>query len=217
MNLIPLARAALAVVALLVLVACGSDASSTPLGSAASPGAVASEGSASQQPSSAPSGSAAASPTVKLQLPHADPSLEAQLPDSFEGKPLTKLSVDPITSAGNAGAESIRTLAKTIGDRSGNFSLAYASNPADPTFNCVGLRIPGAKSEALVQGFAGLTIQETRGAVTDEVTLAGKTVTHISDPDSEIGDTWFYGKGDTLYEVQAGSPERATELLKLLP
>jgi len=214
MNLI--VRSGLALVLLLAIAGCGNDASSTPVGSAgANPSASAPPASSSGPKSLAPSGSVA--PTSNLVIPHADPALEGLLPDAFEGKTLAKLSVDPISSAGNAGAEPIRALAKNLGDGSGNFSLAYASNPADPTFNCVALRVPGADTAALVEGFAALLIADTRGAEADQVTLAGKSVTHVTAPDNPIGDSWLYGKGDTLFAIQAGSAERASALLELIP
>ncbi len=155
------------------------------------------------------------SPSLNLAIPHADPALEARLPDEFEGKPLTKLSVDPISAA--AGGESIGGLAKTIGDGSGNYGLAYASNPTDPTFNLIALRIPGAASTALAEGFAALLIQDTRGAEAEQVSLAGRSVTHITAPNTSLGDTWFYVKSDTLFGVQASSQDRAAALLALLP
>jgi hypothetical protein len=123
--------------------------------------------------------------------------------------------VDPISSA--AGGESIRTLAKAVGGGSGNFSLAYASNPGDPTYNLIALRVPGAESAALAEQFGALLIADTRGAEANEVTLAGKKVTHVTAPGNSIGDSWFYAKGDTIFAVQAGSPERAQSLLALLP
>ena len=48
-------------------------------------------------------------------------------------------------------------------------------------------------------------------------TLGGRSVVHVTQPDSVIGDVWFYAKDDTLYGVQAGSPDAATRLLALLP
>jgi hypothetical protein len=150
-----------------------------------------------------------------LVVPHADAALEALLPAEFEGKPLTKLSVDPISAA--AGGEAIGTLAKAVGDGSGNFSLAYASNPADPSFNLIALRVPGAQSAALAERYAALLVADTRGAEQDQLTVAGKDVTHVTAPGNSIGDAWLYAKGDTVFAVQAGSPEKAAALLALLP
>jgi hypothetical protein len=206
---------ALGLISVLAIAGCGTGATS-PGAEGASPSAppASSPGTESVAPSSS---AASPSPSSNLVIPHADPALEALLPDMFEGKPLSKFSVDPVSSIGNAGAEPIRTLAKDLGDGSGNFSLAYAASQADPTFNCFALRVPGAPSAALVERFAALTIADTRGAEADQVTLAGKTVTHVTSPGSEIGDTWFYAKGDTLFGVQAGTPERAEALLALVP
>ncbi len=123
--------------------------------------------------------------------------------------------MDPITSA--AGGEAIAALAKEVGDGSGNFSLAYASNPGDPSYNLIALRAPGAESAALAEGFAALLIQDTRGAEADQVNLAGRSITHVTAPGNSIGDAWFYAKDDMVFAVQARTPEKAEALLKLLP
>jgi hypothetical protein len=204
--------AALTLVAAVAVAGCDTGSASSAPGD--SSGTAAASSSMPPTSSSGPK-SLAPSPSAGLVLPHADPALEALLPAEFEGKPLTKLSVDPISAA--AGGESIGTMAKAIGDGSGNFGLAYASNPTDPTFNLIALRVPGAESEALAEGYAGLLIQDTRGAEADQVTLAGKPVTHVTEPNSSLGDTWFYVQTDTLFGVQARTPDRAEALLKLLP
>lgn len=200
----------LIVVSALAIAACGTGAASPGAESASAP-ADTSPGPQSVAPSSF---ATQPSPSSNLALPHADPALEDLLPDAFEGNPLAKFSVDPISSAGSEGAEAI---ARDLGDGSGNFSLAYASNPADPTFNCIALRVPGAPSAALVERYAALTLADTRGAEADVITLAGKKVTHVTAPGNPLGDTWFYADGDTLFAVQAGTPERAETLLALLP
>lgn len=205
----------LALLALIATVAvAGCDTGSGSLAPADTAGTATASPSTPPISSSGPK-SLAPSPSSGLVLPHADPALEALLPAEFEGKPLTKFSVDPISAA--AGGESIGAMAKAIGDGSGNFGLAYASNPTDPTFNIIALRVPGAESAALAEGFAALLIQDTRGAEADQVTLGGKPVTHVTAPDSSLGDNWFYAKGDTLFGVQASTPDRAEALLKLLP
>ena len=164
--------------------------------------------------------SLAPSPSAGLVLPHEDPALEARLPDEFEGKKLFKISVGPISSAGNEGAEPVKKLADEIGDGTGNFSLAFANDPTAHdagVFNYFALRIPGAPSAQLVEKYAALTVADTRGAESEQVTMAGKQVTHVTAPGNPIGDVWIYAIGDTLFGVQAHSPEQAAALLALLP
>ena len=151
------------------------------------------------------------------RLPHDDPGLEDRLPDEVDGKTLTKLSVGPISAAGNTGAEPVKTLVKQIGDGSGNFGLAYASDPTLPTFNLFALRVPGASSEDLLNGYTGLTVADEPASTTDRVTLAGKSVTQVIAPNNPLGDVWFYALDDTLFGVQAGTPAQAEKLLALLP
>lgn len=164
--------------------------------------------------------SLAPSPSAGLVLPHEDPALEARLPDEFEGKKLFKISVGPISSAGNEGAEPVKKLADEIGDGTGNFGLAFANDPTArdaAVFNYFALRIPGAPSAQLVERYAALTVADTRGAESEQQTVAGKQVTHVTAPGNPIGDVWIYAIGDTLFGVQAHSPEQAAALLALLP
>ena len=164
--------------------------------------------------------SLAPSPSAGLVLPHEDPALETRLPDEFEGKKLFKISVGPISSAGNEGAEPVKKLADEIGDGTGNFSLAFANDPTArdaAVFNYFALRIPGAPSAQLVERYAALTVADTRGAESEQQTVAGKQVTHVTAPGNPIGDVWIYAIGDTLFGVQAHSPEQAAALLALLP
>ena len=174
----------------------------------------------SSTPAGSSSGSSAPSPSAGLVLPHDDPALEARLPDEFEGKKLFKLSVGPISSAGNEGAEPVKKLASEIGDGTGNFSLAFANDPTAHDagiFNYFALRIPGAPSDQLVEKYAALTVADTRGAESEQQTVAGKQVTHVTAPGNPIGDVWIYAIGDTLFGVQAHSPEQADALLAVLP
>jgi len=208
--------AALTLVAAVAVAGCDTgSASSAPedaSGSVASP-------STPPTSSSGPK-SLAPSPSAGLVLPHEDPALEARLPDEFEGKKLFKISVGPISSAGNEGAEPVKKLADEIGDGTGNFSLAFANDPTArdaAVFNYFALRIPGAPSAQLVERYAALTVADTRGAESEQQTVAGKQVTHVTAPGNPIGDVWIYAIGDTLFGVQAHSPEQAAALLALLP
>jgi hypothetical protein len=224
MRPIPVAVLAVAVCCALLSAACGTAATSAAPGAASSPAAVGSAALASPtgrptQTSSSPSGpvgSGRPSPTPKLVIPHDDVELEKLLPATVDGKTLMKLSVGPVSSIGVPGAQGIKDAAKQIGDGSGNFGLAYGGDP-DGMFNTFALRIPGAEPSALLTSFAQMTIAETLGGKADTATLGGRSVVHIADPTSQIGDVWFYAIGDTLYGAQAGSEAEATKLLALLP
>jgi hypothetical protein len=209
--------AVLALIAALALAGCDTGSgSSAPADTA---------GTATASPSAPPTSSSgpkslAPSPSSALVLPHEDPALEARLPDAFQGKKLFKLSVGPISSAGNEGAEPVKKLVDEIGDGTGNFSLAFANDPSAldaNVFNYFALRIPGAPTTQLVEKYAALTVADTRGAESEQVTMAGKQVTHVTAPGNPIGDVWIYGIGDTLFGVQAHSPEQAAALLAQLP
>jgi len=205
-----------------MLAVAGCDAGS---GSSGSSAAADSTSPATASPSTAPTSSSgpkslAPSPSSGLVVPHEDPALEARLPDEFDGKKLFKLSVGPISSAGNEGAEPVKKLVAEIGDGTGNFSLAFANDPTATdagVFNYFALRIPGAPTDQLVEKYAALTVADTRGSESEQVTMAGKQVTHVTAPGNPIGDVWIYGIGDTLFGVQAHSSDQATALLALLP
>ena len=205
---------ALALVSILAIAGCGAGSSST-LG----PGTAAagSPSTSSSGPTAASGAASQAAPSSNLVLPHDDPALEGRLPSEFEGKKLFKISVGPVSSVGNSGAEPIKDLVDQLGDGSGNFSLAFANDPTSPDYNYFALRVPGAQSAQLVESYAALTIADTRGAESDKVTLAGKSLTHVTAPGNPIGDVWFYAIDDTLFGVQAASSDKATALVELLP
>lgn len=189
--------------ALTLVAGCGSaGGSATPSGASGTTGAPVSPG----------SGTASTDP-----LPHEDPALEARLPREVDGKPLTVFSIGPVAAAGNPGAAPIKDLAREIGDGTGSFGLAFASDPTSPTFNFFALRIPGADSDELVERYGALTLEDTTGGTLENVTLGDSDVVHVTSPGNPIGDVWFFATGDTLFGIQARTAERAEELLGLLP
>ena len=150
-------------------------------------------------------------------IPHADPELEARLPDEVDGKTLTKLSVGPSSVTEIPGAKGMIEVAKDIGDGSGDFGLAYAGDP-DATFNLFALHGPGADPSKLATQFAQMTYAETIGGKVEAATLGGRNVVHVIDPFSEIGDVWFYvdDKTETLLGVQAKTATKAAALMDLI-
>ena len=198
---------AVAAVALL-LVGCGSPAAPSPSEPAASPAGA---------PTRSPRPSATPAPSKAVVIPHADPDLEARLPDEVDGKTLTKLSVDPSSQEDFPGATSMIEVAKEIGNGTGDFGLAYAGDP-DAKFNLFALRVPGADASKLATEFAQITYAETFGGKVEAATLNGRNVVHIIDPFSEIGDVWFYvdDATETLLGVQAKTPAKASSLMALI-
>ena len=149
-----------ALVAAVLIAACGSAATPAPAGSL---GAVPASAAVTPSPSvGSRSPSPRPSATPKLVVPHDDPELEKLLPDKVDGVTLMKLSVGPVSSVGVSGAQAIKDAAKQIGDGSGNFGLAYAGDPKG-TFNTFALRIPGASASNLLTSFAQMTLAETPG------------------------------------------------------
>ncbi|HET9435418.1 MAG TPA: hypothetical protein VFO50_01045 [Candidatus Limnocylindrales bacterium] len=207
--------AALVALALVVLAGCGGTASPSPSASAVASASAAPASAAA--PSSAPSVAGPGGSGIVDRLPHDDPGLEARLPREVDGQALAIFSVGPISVAGNPGADPVKDLAKEIGDGTGDFGLAFANNPLAPSYNIFALRVPGAEAAELVRRYGELTVADTTGAKAESVTIGGKEMIHVTVPFNPIGDVWIYATGDTLFGVQAGSPERATALLALLP
>jgi hypothetical protein len=214
-------KSLVAAILIVLMIAACTAASSTPAASETQAGSSSGSASGGSFESSSPGLSTPEpSPSSNLVVPHDDPGLEARLPDRFEAKTLFKLSVGPVSSAGNEGAEPVKALAKEIGDGTGNFSLAFANDPTAldaNVFNYFALQIPGAPTAQLVDRYAALTVADTRGAESEQLTVAGKQVTHVTAPGNPIGDVWIYGIDDTMFGVQAHSPEKAAALLAQLP
>src|SRR5262245_56483415 len=188
MRSIPVA--ALAVLACLVLAvaACGSAGATAPAQALASPGGPAPAPATTPSPTPpSHSPSPRPSPSQKLVVPHDDPDLEKLLPDKVDGKTLMKISVGPVSSVGVSGAQGIKDAAKLIGDGSGNFGLAYAGDP-DGKFNLFTLHINGAKPSPLLTSFTQMTLAETPGGKAESATLGGRSLVHVIDPTSQIGD-----------------------------
>jgi hypothetical protein len=209
--------------ALALLAGCATAAgSASPSAASVAPSvapATASAPPTSAPPSAAPS-AAASGPGGSGAvdgLPHDDPGLEARLPNEVDGKPLTTFSVGPISVAGNPGADPVKNLVKEIGDGTGDFGLAFANDASAPSYNIFALRVPGADPDKLVTRYGELTVADTTGSKAETVTIGGKQLIHVTVPFNPVGDVWIYATGDTLFGVQAGSPERATSLLALLP
>jgi hypothetical protein len=192
----------------LILVGCASPAAPSPSEPVTSPTVAPTR---SLRPSPTPA------PSKAVVIPHADPDLEARLPDEVDGKTLTKLSVDPSSQDDFPGAKSMIEVAKEIGDGSGDFGLAYAGDP-DARFNLFALRVPGADPSKLATEFAQITYAETFGGKVEAAKLNGRNVVHIIDPFSEIGDVWFYvdDPTETLLGVQAKTAAKASALMALI-
>lgn len=216
----PLPSATAVAVIAVVFAGCGSAGNPTAaVAGSSSPAAtspVASQSPTRSPSAASPSAGAGASPS-SAAVPHDDAALEALLPDEVNDVPLTKLSVGPISTAGNTGADPIRSLAREIGDGSGNFSLAFANDPRTPTFNVFALRVHGAKADELAERYTELTVADAAGSTSRTTKLGGKDVIEVTAPNNPLGDVWFYASGDTVFGVQAGSPEQASSLLEQLP
>lgn len=195
-----LQAAALLVVAL-AGAACGNASSPSPT----PPASVA--------PATAPP---SAEPTAAAR--HADPALEALLPETLGGISLVRESQHgtDITQQSDALDAMLADLGKTLAD----FTLASAYSPAGDVEAQVGVwRVAGASPETLLPAFAA-TVQAssaTKLTVT-ELTLGGHDVTQIGAPgELAQGPLYAYAKDDMVLFVQTPDPELAKEALAEMP
>jgi hypothetical protein len=202
-----LPAAALLVVAL-ATAACGNASSPSP-----SPSSSPSTAPATAAPSTAPSAAA-----TEAAARHADPALEALLPETLGGVSLLRESQHgtDLTQESQALDTMLAGLGKSLAD----FTIASAYSPAGDVEAQVGAwRVDGAAPDALLPAFV-TTVQSssTTKLTVTELTLGGHEVTQVGAPgELAQGPLYVYAKGDTLFFVQTTDPELAKEALAELP
>lgn len=151
---------------------------------------------------------------------HGDPALEALLPTTLIGTPLTRYSVT-LTQLLDAGGDRptidafLTSIGKTEAD--GSYAAAFdATNGLGGGINA--FKVVGADAAALLAGITAVEQSDLgTGATTSSATLAGKNVTVVT-IGSGVNDTeWVYGYGDVVFVVHAANEAEATALLSTLP
>lgn len=151
---------------------------------------------------------------------HADPALEALLPATVSGTPLTHYSLtltqllDGVTDRVGIDAF-LQGIGKTEAD--GSYAAAF-----DPT-NVLGgginaFKVAGADAAALLAGITALEQADFgTGATVEQQTVGNKNVTVLS-VGSGVNDTeWIYGRGDVVFVVHAADEAHAAAFLEALP
>lgn len=159
----------------------------------------------------------AAAATQLAQARHADPALEALLPETLGGAALIIES--------QAGTElqtqsaAFDAFLESLGKTRADFSLASAYSQGALEAAVGAWRVKGADPALLLPGFrAAVQASSTTPLVQVEETLAGRTVTRIGDPGQLTqGPLYVYVRGDTLLFVQTTDPQLAEEAIGKLP
>ena len=204
--------AALMVVAL-ACAACGTTSSPAP---SLSPSAAAAPSATptAVAPATAPT---SAAPTV-APARHADPALEALLPETLGGISLVIESQrgTDLTGKSDALDAMLKDLGKTIAD----FTVASAYSPAgDVEAQAGAWRIAGATPEKLLPAFVAVVQTSSATKLTvSEITLGGHDVTQIGVAgELAQGPLYAYAKDDVMLFVQTPDPKLAEEALGKMP
>lgn len=138
---------------------------------------------------------------------HADPELEALLPTTLGGKPLTVESqAGPELATRSAAFDAfLAGLGRTRAD----FTLASAYSPGELRAEVGGWRVKGADPRRLLPAFrAAVQASSATPLAQTEETLAGRAVARVGDPGQLArGPLYALARGDTLLFVQ--TPDRA--------
>jgi hypothetical protein len=192
----------------IALAACGSTSSPAP-SPTAPPTAAPTAAPVTPAPSAGPTGTAGR---------HADPALEALLPETLGGVSLVTESQHgtDLTRQSDALDAMLKELGKTLAD----FTLASAYSPAGDVEAQAGVwRVAGATPEALLPAFV-TTVQasSTTKLTVTELTLGGHDVTQIGAPgELAQGPLYAYAKDDMVLFVQTTDPKLAEEALAAMP
>jgi hypothetical protein len=193
---VPLVRAALAVCLAVAVGGCGATSSPSPEPSA-SPGAAVS-----------PSASPSASPEPSVDRPGA-PDLEARLPTSVGGTPLTSVSLTGEAFMSTGGETSRAQLTAMLGELGRSTADLTVAQAADPTgvldFQAGLLRVAGAAPELLLDEWvAAQQVATSDGFQVSNVEVGGHASTKLVDPThADGGATNAFADGDTLVIVRA--------------
>ncbi len=149
---------------------------------------------------------------------HADPQLEAMLPETLGAVSLTRESQrgSDLSQQSNALGRFLQGLGKTLGD----FTLASAySSSGDVKAEVGAWRIRGAASALLMPGFVeAVQASSTTKLTVSETSIAGRDVTQIGvSGELTRGPLYAYVKGDTVLFVQTPDRELAAAAIASLP
>lgn len=148
---------------------------------------------------------------------HADPALEAMLPQTLGGAVLTIESQAGTELATNSAA--FDAFLEALGKTRADFSLASAHAAGGLKAAVGAWRVKGADSSLLLPGFkVAVQASSTTKLASAGETMAGRAITRIGDPGQLTqGPLYAFAKGDTIYFVQTPDRHLAEEAMAKLP
>jgi hypothetical protein len=164
--------------------------------------------------------STGAVPPSALTTSHSDPALEGQLPTTVSGVQLSKFSVTLAElRVSSADRTTIDAFLGSIGKTESDASFASAYDPSGGVGGGVSaFKVSGANGGTLLAAIVALQSSDLgSGAVTKQSSVGGKTVTVVSVGTGPNDTVWVYGRGDTVYVVQAPAEATATPFITALP
>lgn len=216
---------ALAAAVISVAVACGGGTSPTSPARTASPSSAAPSASSAAPsvavPATVPASSPAGGPSLApIFSTHGDPALEALLPATLIGTPLTRYSLT-LTQLLDAGGDrvGIDAFLQGIGKTEADGSYAAAFDPTNGLGGGISaFKVTGADAAALLAGITELEKSDLgTNPTVGQATLAGKNVTSLSVGDGVNDNEWVYGHGEVVFVVHAANEAEATAFLSTLP
>ena len=136
---------------------------------------------------------------------HSDPALEALLPDTFDGKVMTKSS----RTGTELGMTETDPLMKAFGKLPSDIAGATAV-PSEPPLLIISVtRLRGVTAEDLLAAM----LSDMPDAKVSQVTLDGRPVTYVM---SGAWPVWYFATGEYLYGVAAIDEATAARVLALL-
>lgn len=155
--------------------------------------------------------------TLAAGTRHADPDLEALLPSSLGGRPLTTESQAGMDLTTNSGP--FDSFLSSLGKTRADFTLASAYSQGGLKAEMGAWRVKGADAALLLPAFRTAVQASSTTPLTqvDEI-FSGRSVTRIGDPGQLTrGPLYVIVRGDTLLFVQTPERALAEEAMSKLP
>ena len=149
---------------------------------------------------------------------HADPELEAALPDSVREIALTRSSVAAADLAGTSAEPALAELAQRIGQPLEALTLASAVDPSGQLLGGINaMRARGGSADALLLAILEIE-QRTVESEIASVVVGGRSVTRLTQRSGGTTVTrYLYGAGETVFVVLAPDEPTAAAFLEAIP
>jgi hypothetical protein len=148
---------------------------------------------------------------IDIDIPAADPDLEALFPATVGDQPLTvqTMAGEVLLMSGEETLQPLEDALAAQGLTVSDLSIGFAGT-ADSTTTMQAMRVKGGDAQALLPILVEMTAQ---GAVASETEIAGKPVTVVESP---AGTQYIYASGEVVWLVMGAEPA-LSEIIAALP